>query len=134
MRTAVLAGLAACAVAGSGCFSSTGPDVSRKFLIHVEEMVAPAEADPGETIALGFYGTIGTDLCHEFDRFVVTRSGSRYTVQVWGRHTGDTVCATAVAELNGVAYRLPPPHTGDVHVSVVRPDGTTLEKTIRIRG
>ena len=117
-----------------GCSSNPeGPTVEH-FTIHVDSVQAPATVSRDAPLSIQFYGTIGSNLCFEFDRFEVEQTHSQLDLTLWGRvEVPRGICPLALSELDGRSFVKPAPHdAGTVTIVVHQPDGSKLELSVAV--
>jgi len=102
------------------------------FIIRVDSLRVAKTIALGDTLTCRFWGVIGPDLCYQFLRFGVEEGADRIDLTLWGRHTGDAVCAMALSELRGREYHHVPVRRGTFRIFVHQPDGSALKDSVRV--
>lgn len=127
--------LAAGAVlAAASCADLGGGDAGgRAYIITVDSIQAPSEVLLGDTLVIRFWGEIGPDGCHMFDRFETSFGPEGLDVTVWGWNSGGPACPAIYVFMDGTPLGVVPPGRGLLEIRVRRPDGTALRDTVLVR-
>jgi hypothetical protein len=103
------------------------------YVIMVDSIQAPPELVLGDTLVIRFWGEIGPDGCHMFDRFEHAFGPGTLDVTVWGWNSGGPACPAIYVYMDGTPLRVVPPGRGLMEIRVRRPDGTALRDTVLVR-
>ena len=127
----------ACGVLGGlatlqGC-EPTAPDRSRKFIVRVDSIVAPATIASNDTLIVWFFGYVGNDGCsyvEHIDRYLTV---TELRVTFRGKYDGrpDVACTMAPVSLQHPEVVLPP-RNSPFKIIVLQPDGTLLQRAIAV--
>jgi hypothetical protein len=102
------------------------------YIIAVDSIQAPAELLLGDTLVIRFWGEIGPDGCHTFDRFESLFGPGTLDVTVWGLNSGGPACPAIYTTMDGTPLRVVPPGRGLTEIRVRRPDGSALRDTVMV--
>ena len=127
----------AAACAGLGCLAillacePTAPDRSRKFIVRVDSIVAPATIAPNDTLIVWFFGYVGSDGCSYVEHVDKYLTVAELRVTFRGKFDGrpDVACTMAPVSLHHPEVVLPP-RSSPFRIIVLQPDGTLLQRTV----
>lgn len=116
----------------AGCINPFGRGTEH-FLITVNSIAAPDTIAPGDTLTARFSGAIGPDGCSGLDRVERSRSAGLIELRFHGvRSEGGGDCLQHPVALDHVEEILPPVEDPFM-IRVRQPDGSVLEKVVRVR-
>ncbi len=120
-------------LAGSAaCSNPLGSD-SQGFGIFVDSISAPEMVASNDTLIVRFFGRIGSSLlCSRLDRVDVGRGPNLLVLRFNGELNLDGDCPHMPAILDHVV-RVPPPREYPFMIRVNQPDGSKLDKIVRVR-
>jgi len=125
---------AACVVAAVSCADLGDGDAGgRAYIIMVDSIRTPPEVLLGDTLVIRFWGEIGPDGCHMFDRFETGFGPGTLDITAWGWNSGGPACPAIYVYMDGTPLGVVPPGRGLLEIRVRRPDGTTLRDTVLVR-
>jgi len=129
---ASIAALLGAQVALASCSWITGADDDR-YRVRVDSISAPTSIRPTDTLRVVLYGDVGRDGCYEFDRIEARRFASSVELTVCGAYVGgpEVACVQIVTKLHE-SYAIPPPLSNPFTVAVRQPDGSRLEREVRV--
>lgn len=107
-------------------------DDNEYFTIRVDNVIAPDSIDALATLLVRFTGKIGPDQCSRFDHVEQRSIGAGVEFHFRGARKRNSDCGQMPVSLY-YERRLPPPLPDPYTIRVVQPDGTNLEKVIRVR-
>ena len=115
-------------VAAAGCLTDLDGE---RYLVEVDEIIAPATVGLADTLRVRFTGTVGTNGCYRLDRVETRFTGTGAVFRFHGEHRAPAGgnCPDIIIPLNYVAVLLPPRST-PFTVSVEQPDGSTLDRVV----
>lgn len=126
--------VAAAVFVAASCADLGGDETGgRAYIVTVDSIQAPQELVLGDTLVIGFWGEIGPDGCHMFDRFESLFGPGTLEVTVWGWNSGGPACPAIYVFMDGTPLRVVPPGRGLMEIRVRRPDGTALRDTVLVR-
>ena len=113
-----------------GC-EPTAPDRSRKFIVRVDSIVAPATSAPSDTLIVWFFGYVGNDGCSYVEHVDKYLTVTELRVTFRGKYDGrpGVACTMAPVSLHHPEVVLPP-RSSPFRVIVLQPDGTLLQRAI----
>lgn len=119
--------------ASSACSNVLGTKTER-FIIAVNDISVPDTIAPGETLNARFAGNIGPDGCSRLDRVERNRSAGLLELRFHGIRKLDvnTDCTLMQVKLEHVEHLLPPIEDPFM-IRVIQPDGSALERVVRVR-
>lgn len=125
-RSIVIAGLLG--LAAAGCLTSLEGE---RYVVEVDEIIAPVTVGLTDTLRVRFTGTVGTNGCYRLDRVATRFTGTGAVFRFHGEHRepAGTNCPDIIVPLNYVAVLLPPRST-PYTIGVEQPDGSTLERVV----
>ncbi|NQT27692.1 hypothetical protein HQ585_20215 [candidate division KSB1 bacterium] len=103
-----------------------------KFVIQVDSIQVESEINLNDTLSVKFWGIIGPDLCYGFHHFEVHTEPHQIYFTLWGFHTNDDICATALSELRGKEYNFKPQNKGTLLITVHQPDNSVLIDSVLV--
>ncbi len=123
---------------GLTCSSPEAPPTT--FIVQIDSVLVPSSVEPDEPTMLKLFGIIGPNLCYRFKGFEAEKTNSRLDLTVFGivPDLMNLRCAAAISVLRGEdhsqgkEYFVAPPLSDPFLVVIHQPDGSTLEKTIRV--
>ena len=125
----------ACGLLGSlatlqGC-EPTAPDRSRKFIVRVDSIVAPATIASNDTLIVWFFGYVGNDGCSYVEHVDKYLTVTELRVTFRGKYDGrpGVACTMAPVSLHHPEVVLPP-RSSPFKIIVLQPDGTLLQGAI----
>lgn len=116
------------------CFKMRSPVLpsENKFIIQVDSIQVTNTINFKDTLSIKFWAFIGPDLCFQFLKFEVSTQLQQIDFTLWGYHTRDDVCALAISELRGDAYKYVPTDKGMLRIVVHQPDNSTLKDSVSV--
>ncbi|MGM0668589.1 MAG: hypothetical protein ACQET1_02665 [Gemmatimonadota bacterium] len=105
---------------------------TERFIIAVDTMSVPESVAAGDTLVARFRGWIGPDLCSRLDRVERDRGPHQITLRFRGARRVEGDCAHMPALLDH-AEAIAPPLEDPFTIRVLQPDGTSLEREVRVR-
>lgn len=117
------------------CSSKSKDAPSVEYVIKVDSIVAADTIHLPEELVVGFYGVVGSDGCHHFERFYVDQDSTSADFMLIGSKETDEniMCNQAVQMLNGISYTLAVKDTGDFYVRVTNPGlNQSISKKIKV--
>ena len=105
---------------------------TERFIIAVDSLSAPESVATGDTLVARFWGRIGPDLCSRLDRVDRGRGPHLVTLRFHGVRREEGDCAQMLALLDH-EETVAPPLYDPFTIRVLQPDGTSLEKEVRVR-
>ncbi len=115
----------------AGCSNPFGSGTER-FLIAVNSIAAPDTIAPSDTLTARFLGSIGSDGCSGLDRVERSRSTGLLELRFHGVRSEGGYCPQQPQPLDHVEEVLPPVEDPFI-IRVIQPDGSALEKVVRVR-
>ncbi len=112
----------------TGCDPFGGAD---EFLIQVDSITGPASVSSTETLTVRFYGFLGPSGCHVLDHVDRNRTPDALELIFHGEDRGGT-CTQALVFLDH-QEEIAPPFQDPFIILVRQPDGSVLEKVVRVR-
>jgi hypothetical protein len=103
-----------------------------RFIIAVDSMLAPESVAGEDTLVARFWGRIGPDLCSRLDRVDLGRGSHFITLRFHGVRREEGDCPHMPALLDH-RETIPPPLEDPFTIQVLQPDGTSLEREVRVR-
>ncbi|MEO6332368.1 MAG: hypothetical protein ABIV11_10340 [Gemmatimonadaceae bacterium] len=117
--------------ASAGCSNPSGMNTQR-FVIAVDSISVPDTIAPSDTLTARFFGKIGPNQCFRLDRVERGRGGGLLELRFHGERNEDGDCLQMPAVLDHVEEVLPPVED-PFRIRVLQPDGSALEKVVRVR-
>lgn len=117
-------------LAGLAC-NVTGVRTDR-FVVRVDSISAPDAIAATTPLTIRVWGVLGPDLCSRLDQVERQRSAGSIELRFRGERTGGGNCPQMPAPLRYEETILPPfedPFT----IRVLQPDGTPVEREVRVR-
>lgn len=113
-----------------GC-EPTAPDRSRRFIVRVDSIVAPATMAANDTLIVWFFGYVGSDGCSYVERIDKYLTLGELRVTFRGKYDGrpGVACTMAPVSLHHPEVVLPP-RSSPFRIIVLQPDGTLLQRSI----
>jgi len=104
------------------------------FVIRVDSISAPETIAAAETLRVRFRGRIGPDLCSRLERVEKGHGPGILEVRFHGERTrpSGTDCLDMLALLEH-EEQVPPPLDDPFTIRVLQPDGSRLEKIVRVQ-
>lgn len=116
----------------AGCSNPTDMDTQR-FLIAVDSITVPDTIAPNTTLTAHFSGRIGPNRCYRLDHVDRGRGAGIIELRFHGERKEDADnCLQMPAVLDHVED-VAPPLEDPFTIRVLQPDGTALEKVVRVR-
>ena len=116
-------------------YARSGSDTKYEtFIVHVDSISHSGNVRVGDTIKIGFYGTIGTDGCHSFSHFEEYIGESSIELTVWGKRSMDEICPAVMVYLEGRQYCFLARRVGKLQIRINQPDSTILKDSLKIVG
>lgn len=130
-RAAILAVTAGAAIAGSAACNPFEPGPER-FVVRVDSIAMPDTVGVSEVLRARVFGVLGPDLCSRLDRVERGRAAGVLELRFHGEREGDRNCLQQPALLDHVE-EVPPPLQDPFTLRVLQPDGSRLERVVRVR-
>lgn len=113
-----------------GC-EPTALDRSRRFIVRVDSIVAPATIAANDTLVVWFFGYVGNDGCSYVEHVDKYLTVTELRVTFRGTYDGrpDVACTMAPVSLHHPEVVLPP-RSSPFRIIVLQPDGTLLQRAI----
>ncbi len=104
------------------------------FLIRVDSVNVPEAVFANEPFDLRFFGFVGSDGCHSFDRFIADKQDSLLFIELWGKlNINSYACPDVIVELNGKKLNNLLDEPGNYTLKIKQPDGIFLEREILVQ-
>ncbi|MBC8321112.1 MAG: hypothetical protein H8E34_10345 [Bacteroidetes bacterium] len=116
----------------TGCKKDTGPDTVQ-FIIQIDSIVHPDTINFGEDLSIKFYGLIGTDGCHSFDRFEPEYTQGELAVTSWGVRIIDEACTQQMVYMNGSTLLVSDVPAGNLIIKAIQPDGSSIIQSVFVK-
>lgn len=130
-RAAMLAVIAGAAIAGSAACNPFGPGTDR-FVVHVDSITMPGAVGVSEVLRARVFGVLGPDLCSRLDRVERGSAPGVLELRFHGEREGGRNCLQQPALLDHVE-EVQPPLQDPFTLRVLQPDGSRLERVVRVR-
>ena len=104
-----------------------------QFVVRVDSIARTSFAASNDTIAVRFFGTIGSDGCHSFSHFETTTQLLQLDVTVWGQRKEASACPAVMVYLEGREYKFVPGQMGWFRINVHQPDGSVIRDSIIVK-
>lgn len=112
---------------------ATVNNAPQEFAVKIDSVKFVKNPRP-DTLRAQLWGRLGNSTCYSFSRYATTRDSFQVQVRTYGNYTPSNTCGTAIAELRGAIYRIPPPfYSGLFTIIIQQPDGSTLRDTTSIQ-
>lgn len=116
-----------------GCkLSSSSPNYT-EYAINVDSIQHPDTLNYGSSLVIRFYGTIGPSTCYEFSRFVGNVSTSQINVQVLGKYSDESNCASEMQYLDGDSLTVNQIDSGNFVIHVFQDSTADISDTVFVR-
>jgi hypothetical protein len=102
-----------------------------EFIIRVDSMVAPPETGSTQTMAVRFFGWVGSDGCSRLTRVERQKNAASLTVRFHGERVGGN-CTQMPVPLDH-EEQVTPPLQDPFTIIVQQPSGADLTRTVRVR-
>ena len=104
-----------------------------QFVVRVDSIAHTSFAASNDTIAVRFFGTIGSDGCFSFSHFETTRQPLQLDVTVWGQRSTASACPAVMVYLDGREYKFFLGEMGWFKINVHQPDGSVVKDSIIVK-
>ncbi len=103
------------------------------YKIHVDNIEHPDTISVNDTLAIKFYGFVGSNGCHGFSHFEEHKGPQELEITVWGAKPDfEKVCPAVLVYLEGKEYNTLLSKRGLLQIKVVQPDNSFLVDTIYV--
>ncbi len=116
---------------GTGC--KKDEPSSNEYIIKIDSIVHPDTINAGETLTVKFYGVIGNDGCHSFDRMEGNQNGNKIEVTTYGIYKEQDPCPLLVLYLDGAEFTISNLTPGEWIISAIQPSGPPLEGKVFVK-
>lgn len=119
----------------AACSEKSSHEDDVEYVIMVDSIACADTVKAGEKFEVAFFGFIGPDGCHHFERFHVEEDSLSATMTLIGSKAigQNIVCTQAVQLLDGMTYEIATPDSGAFVLSIINPGlNNQLKKTIKV--
>jgi hypothetical protein len=106
----------------ASCFKENA-NRTEEYIIKVDSIQVTDTVKVGDKIAIGFFGTIGTDGCSSFSRFILNSKSRTHTITVIGKRKigNNLVCTQILPLLDGMSMKINADSMGTYKLEIVNP-------------
>jgi hypothetical protein len=115
----------------AGCTNAFEMDGNR-FVINVDSISVPDTIGPNDTLTARFHGRIGPNQCFQLSRVERGRGVGLLELRFHGERKENGDCLQMPVLLDHIE-EVPPPVEDPFRLRVLQPDGSALEKIVRVR-
>ena len=104
------------------------------YKIHIDKIEHPDTISVNDTLTIKFFGFVGSDGCHGFSHFKVSKKTNDIEFTVWGvKPNFNTLCPSVLVYLEGKEYKSILNKSGLYRIKINQPNNTFLVDTVFVQ-